>query len=44
MSEIEKFSALISDIYDAALDPLLWSDVLKKICAFVPGAAANIFI
>jgi DNA-binding CsgD family transcriptional regulator len=44
MSEIEKFSALLSDIYDAALDPLLWSDVLKKICTFVPGAAANIFI
>lgn len=44
MSEVETFSALLSDIYDAALDPLLWSDVLKKICAFIPGAAANIFI
>jgi DNA-binding NarL/FixJ family response regulator len=44
MPEIEQFSALVGDIYDAALDPSLWSGVLEKICAFVPGTIGNIFI
>jgi DNA-binding CsgD family transcriptional regulator len=43
MSEIERFSALVADIYDASLDPSLWTVVLEKICAFVPAAVSNIF-
>lgn len=42
-SDIEQISALIGDVYDAALDPALWPSVLQKICAFVPGSASNIF-
>ncbi len=44
MSEIEQFSALVADIYDASLDPSLWTGALEKMCAFVPAAVANIFI
>jgi DNA-binding CsgD family transcriptional regulator len=44
MSEIEQFSALVGDIYDASLDPSLWTGVLERICAFVPAAVGNIFI
>lgn len=44
MSGIEQFSALVGEIYDASLDPSLWSSVLEKITRFVPGLYANIFI
>jgi DNA-binding CsgD family transcriptional regulator len=44
MTEVKPFSNLVGEIYDAALDPSRWTGVLEKICAFVPGAAANIFI
>jgi DNA-binding CsgD family transcriptional regulator len=44
VSELRNFSALVGDIYDAALDPSLWTPVLEKISAFVPGVYANIFI
>jgi PAS domain-containing protein len=44
MSEIEQFSALVGEIYDASLDPSRWTGVLEKICAFVPGMVGNIFI
>ncbi|MFY9835197.1 MAG: LuxR C-terminal-related transcriptional regulator [Xanthobacteraceae bacterium] len=37
MHETERFSALIGDIYDAALDPMLWGDVLRKARGFVGG-------
>jgi len=39
----EHLSALIGDIYDAALDPELWPSVLQAICGFVPGCMANIY-
>jgi DNA-binding CsgD family transcriptional regulator len=39
MQEAERLSALIGDIYDAALDPTLWVDVLGKIRAFIGGWA-----
>src|SRR5262249_865545 len=32
--ETERLSALIGDIYDAALDPALWADVLRKVRSF----------
>ena len=35
-----QFSHLIGDIYDAALDPSLWSDVLCDVRDFVGGSAA----
>jgi DNA-binding CsgD family transcriptional regulator len=44
MAELDQFSSLITDIYDAALDASLWPSILRKLCAFVPGAYGNIFI
>ncbi|MCV0394054.1 MAG: helix-turn-helix transcriptional regulator [Rhizobiaceae bacterium] len=41
--EAEQLSDLIGRIYDASLDPELWPAVLEKLCAFVPGSAANLF-
>ena len=43
ISETEAFSALIGNIYDAALDPKLWATALKRSCAFVGGASAALF-
>jgi DNA-binding CsgD family transcriptional regulator len=43
MSESEQLSALIGDIYDAALDPTLWIGVLEKTARFVGGPAAALF-
>jgi len=37
----EKLSALIGDIYDAALDPSRWEAVLTKSAEFVQGAGAT---
>ena len=42
-SEAEIVSRLIGDIYDAALDPALWPQVLQAACGFVPGAASGVF-
>ena len=41
--EAAQLSALISNIYDAALDPDLWTPVLEHICAYVPGCMGNLF-
>jgi DNA-binding CsgD family transcriptional regulator len=42
--DIERFSALVADIYDAALDPPLWRKVLKAACIFVRGGpSASLF-
>ena len=30
MSELEEFSALVGDIYDASLDPTLWPGVFRR--------------
>jgi hypothetical protein len=43
MSEPEQLSALIGDIYDAALDSALWAGVLEKSACFVGGPAAGLF-
>ena len=43
MGEVEQVSSLIGDIYDAALDPLLWEGVLAKSSQFVGGPAAGLF-
>lgn len=42
MSELEQVSKLIGDIYDAALDPALWPEVLHATCDFVEGCAATL--
>jgi DNA-binding CsgD family transcriptional regulator len=42
MSEVERFSALIGDIYDASLDPVLWPAVFEKACRYVGGTAATL--
>ena len=41
--EAETLSALIGDIYDAALDPKAWVKALGRSCAFVGGASAALF-
>jgi DNA-binding CsgD family transcriptional regulator len=42
MDEAETVSALIGDIYDAALDPSLWPHVIMKLAAYVGGQAGGI--
>jgi len=43
MDETEQLSTLIGDIYDAALDPARWTDVLSKTARFVGGPAASLY-
>jgi DNA-binding CsgD family transcriptional regulator len=40
MSDVERLSALIGDIYDAALDPALWPDVFDGVSAYLGTAIA----
>jgi DNA-binding CsgD family transcriptional regulator len=42
MSEMEQFSALVGDIYDASLDPALWPNVFEKACGYIGASAANL--
>jgi hypothetical protein len=42
MSEVERFSALVGNIYDASLDPALWPSVLQMTCEYVGGASAGL--
>ena len=42
MDQREELSTLIGRIYDAALDPTLWTDVLTGIADFVEGHAAGL--
>lgn len=42
MDETIELSALTGDIYDAALDPALWRDVLGRTKRFVGGQAASL--
>src|SRR5262249_7324453 len=44
MSEAEQLSALIGDVYDAALDRSLWVDVLRKAAQFVGGQGAGLLV
>jgi len=43
MSDLEDFSALLGDIYDASLDPALWPSVFEQICGFVQCSSAHLF-
>jgi DNA-binding CsgD family transcriptional regulator len=42
MSDIEQFSGLVGDIYDAALDPALWPGVFMRACKFIGASAATL--
>jgi DNA-binding CsgD family transcriptional regulator len=42
-SEAAELSAVIGDIYDAAVEPSLWSQALGSICAFVGGSSAAVY-
>ena len=42
--DAKRLSALVADVYDAALDPPSWRKVLKDVCAFVRGGpSASLF-
>jgi DNA-binding CsgD family transcriptional regulator len=43
MSEAAQLSSLVGGIYDAALDPELWRDVLAQCARFVGGSAAGLY-
>lgn len=43
VSELIELSAVIGEIYDAAIDPTLWQQALGSICAYVGGASAALF-
>jgi len=43
MDETGQLLNLIGTIYDAALEPVLWTDVLEKAASFVGGSASSIF-
>ena len=43
MSELIELSAVIGEIYDAAIDPSLWQKTLGSICAYVGGYSAALF-
>jgi DNA-binding CsgD family transcriptional regulator len=43
VDQAELLSALIGEIYDAALDPSLWTDVVGKAGRFVGGLGATLF-
>jgi DNA-binding CsgD family transcriptional regulator/PAS domain-containing protein len=40
----QRLSSITGDIYDAALDPTLWSHVLEEAAGFVGGAASALFM
>ena len=42
-TEIEQLSQVLAAFYDATLDPVTWPAALEAACAYLDGAAANIF-
>src|SRR5262245_34716966 len=42
VAELEEALSLTGDIYDAALDPALWPETLRRICGYVGGIAAGL--
>lgn len=43
-ANLEEFSSIVGQIYDAALDPALWPSVLQQICIFVRAACLSLVI
>ena len=44
MEETEQLSNLIGNIYDAVLEPTLWTGVVEKAGSFVGGSGAPFFL
>src|ERR1700744_1547137 len=42
-AEFIKLSAVIAEIYDAAIEPALWQQALASICAYVGGHSGMIY-
>ncbi len=42
MEEVERVSRLIGEIYDASLDPTLWSPVFQTVSGYVGGCTAHL--
>jgi len=42
-SEAAELSAVVGDIYDAAIDPTLWRNALGSMCAFVGGSSGVLY-
>jgi DNA-binding CsgD family transcriptional regulator len=43
VAELIELSAVIADIYDAAIDPAIWPQTLARICTYVGGFSAALF-
>jgi DNA-binding CsgD family transcriptional regulator len=43
MGEVEHVSALIGDIYDAALDPALWPSAFDQVCKYTGSSQVSLF-
>jgi hypothetical protein len=44
MATLEEFSNLVADIYDAALDPALWAQTLKRVFSVAGGNNAALVV
>jgi hypothetical protein len=44
MQDHESLSQLIGDVYDAALNPALWTGALERATSFVRGYGAGLFV
>ena len=42
MDDVEQFSRIIADIYDASLDPGLWPSVFEKVGGYVQSSTASV--
>src|ERR1700712_5668701 len=42
-AELLELSAVIADVYDAAIDPTLWQQALASICSYLGGSSAALF-
>jgi len=42
MPDFDRALSLTGDIYDAAIDPSLWPEVLRKLCEFLGSAASGL--
>ena len=42
MREAEELSRVISDIYDASLDPALWPTAIESVCGYIGAASAGL--
>jgi DNA-binding CsgD family transcriptional regulator len=43
VSELIELSAVIANVYDAAIDPALWRQALASICTYVGGTSAILY-